>query len=224
MSPPRARLLMIACCTASLSWLITGCATQNAAQDAELGSPAVPPAPAAQASAAAPPATATATSLPGKSTDDPFLPYREHTSGLLRESVPLFADASARGKVLIARVDKKTGARAFRLQVLFAYSARTKRRYETARNERAELLALVVVKRERTQCSRRLEQCQQFETIDIALKEADLRAAGPQGLATRVFPREGPPATLVLDKAAIQGVLARVDADPATRVLARARP
>jgi hypothetical protein len=139
--------------------------------------------------------------------DDSFKPYREYSSGPIRS-----ANMQGAGvKMLTARVDRKTGALTALLQFQIHYIDYNKRRYEQARNARAELLPMQRTPR-RADCPRR-DDCTYDEVFAITLPEADLRAAPAEGYLVKVFPSSGPEIAISVPKPVIVSLFERVDAD-----------
>lgn len=146
-----------------------------------------------------------------RTADDQFKPYREFISGEMRA-----ANAAGLGnKALIARVDRKTGAVTTLLEFHIVYSDTHRRLYETARNNRAELLQLSSVQRQ-GQCKYASgNECPYSELFTVFLPDAQLRTAGPEGYPIKIFARNGPDLLIAIPKPLITSLLAKVDADKA---------
>lgn len=150
-----------------------------------------------------------------KSSDDQFLPYREYTSGLYTETGALLSKEAVRANVLVGRVDKTTGGKQFAVQVLLHYSEDRRRKFESARNSRAEALQLVQIERVRKNCDKKLDLCSFSEFVNILIPEPGLRGAGANGYPIKLFARSGDSTVVDIPKAVIASLLAKVDADPA---------
>ncbi len=137
--------------------------------------------------------------------DDTFRPYREYTTG--QRTVGGYPNTIT--TELVARVDRKTGASATLLGVGFVYKAERMRRYESARNARAEALTLQRVSRHRS-CEKR--SCVFDENVTIEIPESELRRATASGYQLKVFAQDGGDATLAIEKADIERLLAALDA------------
>jgi len=148
--------------------------------------------------------------------DDRFKPYREYASTEVASVNVLGVGA----KNLVARVDRKTGAATMLLQFQIQYKDTHRRLYETARNDRAELLPLTSVQRQ-GQC-RFGNECPYLELFTVQIPEADLRAAAAEGYRVKVFARNGPEILIGIPKMVISNLLAQVDADRAGRTPAPA--
>ncbi|MEQ1717187.1 MAG: hypothetical protein ABL907_14595 [Hyphomicrobium sp.] len=147
--------------------------------------------------------------------DDKFLPYREYTSGTMKESGPLLSGEALRLNTLIGRVDRQSGAKQFAVEVLLHYSEDHRRKFESARSAKAEALTLVKVEQIRKSCSKKLGSCDYDEVVHVVLPEAGLRGAGAEGYPVKLFARSGHTATVEIAKPVIAALLAKVDADPA---------
>lgn len=139
--------------------------------------------------------------------DDPFQPFREYAA-------PRFKAGDFNtlvGVSLIARVDRASGAVAPLLKVEIAYRGRDRRSYETARNARAEALAVTSLARAGT--CHGAQGCNFSEVFTVALSEPDLKAAAAPGYALKIYPKIGPEILVVVPTTAIADVLGRVDRD-----------
>jgi hypothetical protein len=150
-----------------------------------------------------------------KAADDPFKPYREYSTGAVTSGNML----GSGGKILMARVDRKTGAVTTLLHFQIVYNDGHVRQYETARNARAEQLPLRTLLRQ-GRCKLG-GHCPYSDSFEVTLPEPDLRQAGADGYMIKVFARNGPEIMILVPKPMIASLLARVDAD---RTIAAARP
>ncbi len=151
-----------------------------------------------------------------KTSDDQFLPYREYTSGLIKETGGLLSQDGTRANVLIGRVDKKTGSKKFAVQVLLHYSEDRRRKFESARSSSAEPLQLVKIEKSRKNCVKRLDTCTFSEIVDVVIPEAGLRGAGANGYPIKLFARSGDTSIIDIPKPVIASLLAKIDSDPVT--------
>jgi hypothetical protein len=135
------------------------------------------------------PACAVQTAAPtGGLRDDRFLPYREF-------STPRFALRHGREQIsghLTARHDKATGAISTYAIVAVVYGQKLGRRYEAARNARAETLPFTQMLHDGAGC-RRQAGCAHAEMFRIEVPLADLRAAATagEGYPIKMFGRAG---------------------------------
>ncbi|MBX9592596.1 MAG: hypothetical protein K2X43_25185 [Hyphomonadaceae bacterium] len=143
--------------------------------------------------------------------DDKFQPYREYTTGRVRAG----AHPNLLALELNGRIDRRSGALTTLLSVEFAYMSGYKRGYETARNSRAEVLHLTKLSSSGRCPSGSM--CAYGEVFTVEIPEAELRQAAPEGYQLKVFARTGPAAVVTIPKAQIAALLARIDADRATR-------
>ena len=142
-------------------------------------------------------------------TDDQFLPYREYTSGALRSSTANGLD----GSILVARIDRKTGALSTAVQYVSVYTHDGKYNYQSARNSRAEQLKLSVISRRSGHCSRKDGTCTHDEVLHIDIPEDALRQAPAEGYQVKLFARLGPDALITIPKQMIVSLFAKIDAD-----------
>ncbi len=149
-----------------------------------------------------------------KTSDDQFLPYREYTSGLMKETGGLLSQDGTRANVLIGRVDKKTGSKKFAVQVLLHYSEDRRRKFKSARSSSAEPLQLVRIEQVRKNCVKRLDMCTFSEIVDVVLPESGLRGAGAKGYPIKLFARSGDTSIIDIPRPVITSLLAKVDSDP----------
>lgn len=120
--------------------------------------------------------------------DDRFLPYREFAT-------PRFAVRQGLEQIsghLTARHDKATGAVTTHALVGVVYAQKLGRRYEGARNARAELLPFSQLMHDGAGC-RRQAGCVHAEAFRIEIPLADLRAAAAagEGYPIKMFGRAG---------------------------------
>lgn len=139
--------------------------------------------------------------------DDPFRPFVEYHAGLA-STAQWQASATVR---LVGRIDRKTREPTTHVFVEMAYTAETRRHYETARNSRAEPLA-VTRHAGSGNCGGK-GPCPHGEVVTVDVPIEDLRRAGPQGYALKLFAKYGPEATLTMPKPVIDAMLARLDRD-----------
>ncbi len=150
-----------------------------------------------------------------KSNDDQFLPFRQYESGLMKEPRSPTSGDIDRFDVLLGRVDKKTGDASFAVQVLLAYAKDHRQKFQSARNAKAEKLRMIHVEDLRKSCSRSAGLCAFNEVFDVLIPETDLRGAGPEGYAIKLFARAGSEAVITIPKPVIASLLQQVDEDPA---------
>lgn len=162
-----------------------------------------------------------------KATDDSFRPFKEYSTGPIKSGNSLGVGA----KQLIGRVDRKTGRLTMVLQFQIIYIAANKRRYEQARNARAEPLAFHAVP-QRSECPRN-KDCTYDELFLVTVPEAELRATAADGYQVKAFAKNGPDVLVSIPKPLITSLFARIDADraaptapplPATTAAARTPP
>ncbi len=137
--------------------------------------------------------------------DDAFRPYREYTTG--QRVVRAYPNTLA--TELIARVDRKTGATTTLLSADFTYWASRMRRYDSARDARAEALTFAKTSRHRA-CEK--GTCVYEERFTVEIPQAQLRSAPVDGYQLKVFAREGGDATITIGKGDIEQLLAALDA------------
>lgn len=160
-----------------------------------------------------------------KTTDDSFRPFKEYSTGLIKSGNALGVGA----KQLVGRVDRKTGALTMVLQFQIVYVAGNKRRYEQARNVRAEPLAFHTVPR-RADCPRN-KDCTYDELFLVTIPEAELRTASAEGYQVKAFAKNGPDVLVSIPKLLIANLFAQIDAErgvaggaPAPSATVAARP
>ncbi len=142
-----------------------------------------------------------------KTTDDSFRPFKEYSTGPIKSGNVLGVGA----KQLVGRVDRKSGALTMVLQFQIVYVAGNKRRYEQARNVRAEPLAFNTVPR-RADCPRN-KDCTYDELFLVTIPEAELRAASAEGYQVKAFAKNGPDILVSIPKPLITNLFAQIDAD-----------
>ena len=150
-----------------------------------------------------------------KTNDDQFLPFRQYESGLMKEPRAPASGDIYRYDVLWGRVDKKTGDASFAVQVLLAYAKDHRQRFQSARNAKAQSLHMVHIENLRKGCSRSAGLCNFNEVFDVLIPETDLRGAGPEGYAIKLYARAGSEALITIPKPVIVSLLKQVDEDPA---------
>ena len=139
--------------------------------------------------------------------DDKFRPFVEYATGTIRlSSYPNYILLK-----LMARIDRKTGKTSTLASVTFVYSARHMRKYESARNARAEVLRFYKPTRHRS-CEKRA--CVVNETLMIGIPEAELRHASPDGYKLKVFARDGSDMLIAIPRGAIERLFAKLDKQP----------
>lgn len=139
--------------------------------------------------------------------DDKFRPFVEYATGTIRlSSYP--NDILPK---LMARIDRKTGKTSTLASVTFVYSARHMRKYESARNARAEVLRFYKPTRHRT-CEKRA--CVVNETLMIGIPQPELRQASPDGYKLKVFARDGSDMLIAIPGRAIEQLFAKLDKQP----------
>ena len=139
--------------------------------------------------------------------DDKFRPFVEYATGTIRlSSCPNYILFK-----LIARIDRKTRKTSTLVSVTFVYSARHMRKYESARNARAEVLRFYKPTRHRS-CEKRA--CVVNETLMIGIPQAELRRAPPDGYQLKVFARDGSDMLIAIPRGAIERLLAKLDKQP----------
>lgn len=144
-----------------------------------------------------------------KTTDDSFRPFKEYSTGPIKSGNALGLGA----KQLVGRVDRKTGALTMALQFEIVYVAGNKRRYDQARNARAEPLAFHSVPR-RADCPRH-KDCTYDELFVVTIPEAELRAAPAEGYQIKAFAKNGPDVLVSIPKPLIVSLFAQIDRDRA---------
>lgn len=131
-----------------------------------------------------------------KGRDDPFSPWQEHTTAMLRTgAVPNVTTVR-----LIGRRERKTGLVTTHARVAIHYEDHVKRYYDTARNARAEPMRVTVVTRDFPLCGKR--PCRYSEEVMVDLPEAELRdaVAGGKGYPFKLFSRVGKESLVVVPK------------------------
>ena len=145
-------------------------------------------------------------------TDDQFQPFRQYTTGIIRNP-PL--DATSNGNYemeLISQVDRASGAHGVGLQFTIHYFASLKRNYNEARNGKAELLHVHGIYHRKYDCTKSTGICIFNEAMLIDLRENELRAAGNDGYALKLFPVIGQGIPLTIPKSLIASLYSAVDA------------
>ena len=153
--------------------------------------------------------------------DDAFLPYREMATSSF-EAGQLPGDR-VRGS-LVARRDKSTAALTTHAILGVVYAQQASRRYETARNARAEALPFRQLYHDGAGC-RRQAGCAHAELFQVDIPEADLRraAAAGEGYPIKLFGRAGHTSLFPVPKELVAALLKEVDA-PATVTSALTKP
>lgn len=143
--------------------------------------------------------------------DDQFKPYQEYAT----DDALVRTHNSYAGARLVARRDRTTGAITTYAYAIVGYIQRLTRRYEAARNERAEPLAFRQLSHEPAVCRRELG-CAHRHMLEIAIPEADLRralAAG-QDYPIKLFARAGEEAIVPVTRAQIAALYKALEAAP----------
>ena len=133
--------------------------------------------------------------------DDNFRPYREYTTG--KQLVSTYPNTFA--AELIGRVDRKTGATTTLISADFAYQDDRMRKYESARDARAEALPLQGISRVRS-CEQHV--CVHEEKFAVEIPEDALRRAPAGGYQPKIFARDGGDTTVTIPKGQIDLLLA----------------
>lgn len=125
---------------------------------------------------------------------------------------------------LVGRRDRKTGALSTHAQVFISYQDDVHRKYDTARNTKAEMLRLSVITRESPRCMKR--PCVYDEQFTVEIPEAELRVGAANGYAFKIFAKTGPENLVQVPKELIQSFFVRVDQPgaPAGTASPEARP
>ena len=139
--------------------------------------------------------------------DDEFRPFVEYATGTIRlSSYPNYILLK-----LIARIDRKTGKTSTLASVTFVYPGRAMRKYNSARNARAEVLRFYKPLRQR-ECEKRV--CSVSETLMIEIPETELRRAPPDGYKLKVFARDGSDMLVAIPRGVIERLFAKLDKQP----------
>lgn len=141
-----------------------------------------------------------------KGRDDPFSPWQEHTTAMLRTgAVPNVTTVR-----LIGRKDRKTGAVTTHARVAIYYEDHVKRYYDTARDARAEPLRVTVITRDFPLCGKR--PCRYSEEVMVDLPEAELRnvLANGKSYPFKMFSRVGKESLVNVPKELVASLLASV--------------
>jgi hypothetical protein len=144
--------------------------------------------------------------------DDQFKPYRQYTTGQVKE---ILIDVGSYRQIqteLVANVQRTTGARVFGLQVEINYTGPVPRKYVEARNVKAEQLRVDQVFHRSHDCSRKLDSCNHKEIIMIQISEPELRAVGNEGYRLKLYPKVGQGVELNIPKSLTVALFATVDA------------
>jgi hypothetical protein len=144
--------------------------------------------------------------------DDQFKPYRQYSTGRVKD---ILIDVGSYRQIeteLLANVQRTTGARAFGLQVEIKYTGPVPRKYTEARNVKAEQLQVDRIFQRSHDCSRKLDSCDHKEIVLIQIKEAALRAVGNEGYRLKLYPKIGQGVELNIPKSLTVALFATVDA------------
>lgn len=152
---------------------------------------------------------------------DTFLPYREMATSIIKARSPEGADISA---YLGARRDKQTDALTTHAFLAVVYVQKLGRRYESARNARAEALPFRLLVHDGAACRKQMG-CAHMEMFQVDIPEADLRqarAAG-EGYPIKLFGRLGHNTLFPIPKELVASLLDEIDR-PASATLAAKAP
>jgi hypothetical protein len=150
--------------------------------------------------------------------DDPFRPHREIETDVFRYPTTPGTIAMR----LSAEIDRKSGQTTTLLKVHHSYTGRHRNNYESARNAKAELLKLTVVRRY-GDCHTK-PSCPIEEMYKVEIPEAGLRAASATGYALKVFPHTGPDMLITIPREMIVSLTALLDKDRGAAVAAPSTP
>ncbi len=137
--------------------------------------------------------------------DDPFSPAKTMATGFVRVPSPV----AVVGLQLVAEVDKKTGDAKAIARVQLLYNDAHGRKYETARNDRAEALPLVT-QAAKGRCALG-NQCPHEEIVAVTLPLADLRRVSGDGYRFKLFARIGPDVLVTVPRDLAANIVASVD-------------
>lgn len=141
--------------------------------------------------------------------DDAFLPYREIVTTSFEAVQP--GGDRVRGH-LTARRDRSTGTLTTHAVVGVVYAQKASRRYEAARNNRAEALPLRQLFQDGAGC-RRQTGCAHAELYQVDIPEADLRTASASGSGypIKLFGRAGHATLIPIPKDLVAMLVKQVD-------------
>lgn len=146
--------------------------------------------------------------------DDAFRPFVEYATPDLRlSSYPDLAVLK-----LVARIDRKTRETSTLAGLVLVYPGRAMRKYNSARNARAEVLRFYKPLRQR-ECEKRV--CSVSETLMIEIPETELRRAPPDGYKLKVFARDGSDMLVAIPRGVIERLFAKIDKQPSPPHAAR---
>lgn len=146
----------------------------------------------------------TATIEPVIARNDPFTPYQEYISSHLSQGI----DEGRLIYQIIGRRDRKTGTVTTLARVSIAYIGDSQRKYEIARNNRAETLPLAVITRT-AGCMKK--PCMYQEDFTVEIPKAALRASAAASYAFKVFARVGQEHVVDIPKSLIQSLIDGLD-------------
>ena len=140
--------------------------------------------------------------------NDAFLPYREIATAPIEQTQPGGGAIMAH---LVARRDKASGALTTHAMLGVVYGQRLARRYEQARNARAEALPLRQLVNDGSRC-RRQAGCAHLEMFQVDIPEADLRRAhaAAEGYPIKLFGRIGHATLFPIPKEMVAALLVEV--------------
>lgn len=142
--------------------------------------------------------------------NDAFLPYREMATVGFRARPP---DGGEIHGHLGARRDKQSGKLTTHAILGVVYAQKLSRRYETARNARAETLPFRHLVHDGAGC-RKQAGCAHIEMFQVDIPEADLRrahAAG-EGYPIKMFGRIGHTTLFPIPKELVAALIKEIDA------------
>ena len=146
--------------------------------------------------------------------DDEFRPFVEYATGTIRlSSYPDLIFLK-----LVARIDRKTGKTTTLVGLVIGYEGSGLRKYQSARNARAEVLRFYKPSRHRS-CEKRA--CVADETLMIEIPETELRRAPPDGYKLKVFARDGSDLLVAIPRGVIERLFAKIDKQPSPPYAAR---
>jgi hypothetical protein len=139
--------------------------------------------------------------------NDPFTPYQEYISNTIKQG---FHETHLQYRI-IGRRDRKTGSVTTLARVGIGYIGNHQRKYEIARNNRAETLPITVIVRT-PGCMKK--PCPYVEEFDVEIPEAELRAGAAASYAFKVFARMGQEHVVDIPKPLIRSLIDGIDGVP----------
>ena len=153
--------------------------------------------------------------LETKTRDDPFLPYVA-TAGKTIEMYAGPITAERHTVSLLARRDRKTGVLTTHAHVHLRYHQVPHRRYESARNEQAEVLAMKQLLSTGAGC-RKPEGCPHLEEFLVDIPEPQLREMQATGYKFKVFNKPGEWVRFEIPPQLVKALFAAADAQGETK-------